>query len=166
MEREGSRPARYRHGARARQRATGAATMAGHGPRRQVAVRHAGDADLHLRDRPSELGSAHGGRRYRIETSGRQPDHLAESALLLDESAFPSQPFTGAIGYAGLLPDADRNASAVMVAFGTTKAPPARDAIVTLVAADSSMRATSARFACAEHDDHDNDVAVHLEPIR
>lgn len=105
------------------------------------------------------------GRRYRIETSAWRPDYLAESALLLDDSAFPPQPFAGAIGYAGLLPDADRNASAVMVAFGTTKAPPARDAIVTIVAADSSMPATKTRFACAEHDDHDNDIAVHLEPV-
>ena len=105
------------------------------------------------------------GRRYRIETNAGRPDYLAESAPLLDDSAFSSQPFAGAIGYAGLLPDADRNASAVMVAFGTTKAPPARDAIVTIVAADSSMRATRTRFACAEHDDHDNDIAVHLEPI-
>ncbi len=106
------------------------------------------------------------GGRYRIETSGWRPDDLAEMASPLYEPAgAASQPFAGAIGYAGLLPDSDRNASAVMVAFGTTNAPPARDAIVTIVAADSSMRATRTRFACAEHDDHDDDTAVHLEPI-
>jgi hypothetical protein len=104
------------------------------------------------------------GGRYRVETSGWRTDDLAEMASPLYEPArSKSLPFAGAIGYAAVL--RDRKSSAIMVAFGTTKALPARDAIVTLVAADASMRATRSRFACAEHDDHDNDIAVHLEPI-
>jgi hypothetical protein len=107
------------------------------------------------------------GRRYRVATGEQErPDAFAETAPLLDErAAARSQPFAGAVGNAGPLPDDDKDASAIMVAFGTKNAPPERDAIVTLVAADPRMPATRTRFACAERDEHDNETAVHLEPV-
>lgn len=106
------------------------------------------------------------GRRYRIATTGPGPDDVAETAPLLDEApGARSRPFAGAIGNAMPLPDDDRSASAIMVAFGTKNAVPARDAILTLVAADPSLRATTTRFACAERDEHDDSTAVHLDPV-
>jgi hypothetical protein len=107
------------------------------------------------------------GRRYRVATGEQErPDAFAETAPLLDERASArAQPFTGAVGNASPLPDDDKNASAIMVAFGTRNAPPKRDVLVTLVAADPGMPATSTRFGCAEHDEHGNETAVHLEPV-
>jgi alpha-beta hydrolase superfamily lysophospholipase len=105
------------------------------------------------------------GQRYRIATNGQRPDGFAETAPLLEDPVgATSRPFAGAVGYATPLPDDDRNASAIMVAFGT-KDVPTRDAVVTVVAADPALPAAKARFACAERDDHAGDTAVHLEPV-
>lgn len=116
--------------------------------------------DVPMWDPPKE------GRRYRIATTGPGPDDVAETAPLLDEApGARSRPFAGAIGNAMPLPDDDRSASAIMVAFGTENAVPTRDAILTLVAADPSLRATTTRFVCAERDDNGDSTAVHLDPV-